>query len=172
MHVADTRLPLCFPKTISERNGDAGQTRLGWLQRPRFVALPDLEAHPCLAPMRADLCLPKIISGRNGGAAQTRLGWLQRPRSVTLPDLEAHPCPAPSACGPHCGTPRKKKESVAGAPRQRPASSQALPTHGANQTFHIRILPRRSRRDRSVADAHRPHPGRRDAPVPTANPKQ
>src|SRR5215467_2514614 len=85
-----------------------------------------------------ELCLPKIISGRNGGAAQTRLGWLQRPRSVTLPDLEAHPCPAPSACGPHCGTPRKKKESVAGAPRQRPASSQALPTHGANQTFHIR----------------------------------
>src|SRR5262249_31716484 len=41
---------VCFPKIISERNGDAGQTRLGWLQRPRSVALPDLEAHPCLAP--------------------------------------------------------------------------------------------------------------------------
>src|SRR5262249_12828906 len=41
---------LCFPKIISERNGDAGQTRLGWLQRPRSVALPDLEAHLCLAP--------------------------------------------------------------------------------------------------------------------------
>src|SRR6516165_5712170 len=34
---------------------------------------------------------------------------------------------------------------------------QALATHGANQTLHVRILPRRSRRDRSVADAHRPH---------------
>src|SRR5438876_6986652 len=61
----------------------------------------------------------EIISERNGRAAQTRLGWLQRPRSVALPDLEAHPCPAPSACGPHCSTPRKKKEFVAGSPRQR-----------------------------------------------------
>src|SRR5262249_46216663 len=30
-------------------------------------------------------------------------------------------------------------------------------THGANQTLHIRILPWRSRRDRSVADAHGSH---------------
>src|SRR5215470_1192948 len=35
---------------------------------------------------------------------------------------------------------------------------QALATHGANQPLHIRILPWRSRRDRSVADAHRPNP--------------
>src|SRR5262245_19895415 len=31
---------------------------------------------------------------------------------------------------------------------------QALAPHGANQTLYIRILPRRSRRDRSIADAH------------------
>src|SRR5207249_7258058 len=74
----------------------------------------------------------EIISERNGGAAQTRLGWLQRPRSVALPDLEAHPCPAPSACGPHCSTPRKKKEfvQVRLAKDQHPV--QALATHGAN----------------------------------------
>src|SRR5258708_737409 len=35
---------------------------------------------------------------------------------------------------------------------------QALATHGANQTLHIWILPRRSRRDRSVADTHGLHP--------------
>ena len=33
---------------------------------------------------------------------------------------------------------------------------QALATHGANQTLHIRILPRRSKRDRSVAVATKP----------------
>src|SRR5262249_3035187 len=48
--VHEVPVRLCFPKIISERNGDAGQTRLGWLQRPRSVALPDLEARPCLAP--------------------------------------------------------------------------------------------------------------------------
>jgi len=26
---------LCFPKIISERNGGAAQTKLGWRQRPR-----------------------------------------------------------------------------------------------------------------------------------------
>src|SRR5258708_27164662 len=71
---------------------------------------------------RKTLCFPKIISERNGGAGQTRLGWLQRPRFVALPDLGAHPCLAPSACGPHCSTPHKKKEFVAGAPRRRSAS--------------------------------------------------
>src|SRR5262245_54751905 len=37
-------------------------------------------------------------------------------------------------------------------------SVHALATHGANQTLYIRVLPRRSRRDRSVADAHGSHP--------------
>src|SRR5262245_33596733 len=74
-----------------------------------------------------EVCFPKIISERNGDAGQTRLGWLQRPRSVALPDLEAHPCLAPSACGPHCSTPRKKKEFAAGAPRQRPAPDPRIP---------------------------------------------
>src|SRR5215813_2492405 len=44
---------------------------------------------------------------------------------------------------------------------------QALATHRANQTLYIRVLPRRSRRDRSVADAHRPHPGREGMSVGT-----
>ena len=33
--------------------------------------------------------------------------------------------------------------------------------------FRIAILPRRSRRDRPVADTHGPHPGREDLPVGT-----
>ena len=40
---------LSFPKIISQRNGGAAQIRLGWLQQPRFVALP-VVAHPCPAP--------------------------------------------------------------------------------------------------------------------------
>src|SRR6266480_4774807 len=45
---------------------------------------------------------------------------------------------------------------------------QALAAHGATQTLHIRILPRRSRRNRSVADTHGPHPRRKDMSVGTA----
>ena len=44
---------------------------------------------------------------------------------------------------------------------------QAFATHRANQTLYIRILPRRSRRDRSVADTHRPHPRPEDMSVGT-----
>src|SRR5262249_31693843 len=66
------------------------------------------------------LCLPKITSEHNGGPARTRLGWPQCPRSVALPDLEAHPCPAPSADLVIVRRVRRK-EFVAGAPRQRPA---------------------------------------------------
>ena len=43
-------MDLCFPKIISERNGGAVQIRLGWLQRPQSVGLPDPAAHPCPAP--------------------------------------------------------------------------------------------------------------------------
>jgi hypothetical protein len=36
---------VCFPKIISERNGGAAQTRLGWLQRPAYTLLrPQLNA--------------------------------------------------------------------------------------------------------------------------------
>src|SRR5262249_37556754 len=100
------------PSRASKRSGSR---MLLWalLQRQALARLP-------IGP-KSKLCFPKIISERNGGAAQTRLRWLQLPRSVGLPDLETHPCPAPSACGPHCSTPRKKKEFVAGAPRRRPA---------------------------------------------------
>src|SRR6266516_5700437 len=41
-------------------------------------------------------------------------------------------------------------------------SIQALAAHSADQAFRIAILPRRSRRDWSVADTHGPHPGRED----------
>jgi hypothetical protein len=44
---------------------------------------------------------------------------------------------------------------------------QALPSHGANQTFCVAILPRRTRRDRSVANAHGPHSAREDTAVCT-----
>jgi hypothetical protein len=44
---------------------------------------------------------------------------------------------------------------------------QAFAAHGANQTLHIRFLPWRSRRDRSVSDAHGPHPGLEDISVGT-----
>src|SRR5262245_30991089 len=60
---------------------------------------------------------------------------------------------------------RKNLPEVRLAEDQHPV--QALATHGTNQTLYIRILPRRSRRDRSVADAHRPHPGREDMSVGT-----
>jgi hypothetical protein len=40
-------IDLSLPKIISGRNGGAAQTKLGWLQRPRSVALPDPGAHPC-----------------------------------------------------------------------------------------------------------------------------
>jgi hypothetical protein len=42
---------------------------------------------------------------------------------------------------------------------------QALTAHGANQA--LRVLPWRSRRDRSVSDAHGPHPGLEDISVGT-----
>ena len=44
---------------------------------------------------------------------------------------------------------------------------QALAAHGADQAFCMTILPRRSRRDRSVADAHGAHPRREDMSVGT-----
>src|SRR5215468_12172204 len=86
------------------------------------------------------------------------MGMATMTRSVALPDLEAHPCPAPSACGPHCSTPRKKKEFVAGAPRQRPASGPGTrdvrcQSDAPHTDFATAI------QARSVgADAHRPHP--------------
>src|SRR6266508_204971 len=42
---------------------------------------------------------------------------------------------------------------------------QALAAQCADQTFSTAILPRRPRRDRSVADTHRPHPRREDMSV-------
>ena len=44
---------------------------------------------------------------------------------------------------------------------------QTLATHCADQTFRNAILPRRSRRDRPVADTHGFDPGRKDMPVGT-----
>ena len=44
---------------------------------------------------------------------------------------------------------------------------QAPATQGADQTFRNAILPRRSRRDRPVADTHGFDPGRKDMPVGT-----
>ena len=42
---------------------------------------------------------------------------------------------------------------------------EALASHGANQALHLWILPWRPRRDRSITDAHRPHPGREDMSI-------
>ena len=42
--------------------------------------------------------------------------------------------------------------------------SMQLAAQGADQTFGTTILPRRPRRDRSIADTHRPHPRREDEP--------
>src|SRR6266508_47761 len=42
---------------------------------------------------------------------------------------------------------------------------QALAAQCADQTFSTAILPRRPRKDRSVADTHRPHPRREDMSV-------
>src|SRR6185312_11710422 len=44
---------------------------------------------------------------------------------------------------------------------------QALAAQCAAQTFSTAILPRQPRRDRSIADTHRPHPRREDASVGT-----
>ena len=44
---------------------------------------------------------------------------------------------------------------------------QTLAARCADQTFGTTILPRRPRRDRSIADTHRPHPRREDASVGT-----
>jgi len=42
---------------------------------------------------------------------------------------------------------------------------QALAAHGADQAFHMTILPWRPRQDRPVADTHGPHPGCEDMSV-------
>ena len=42
---------------------------------------------------------------------------------------------------------------------------QALAAQCADQTFGTTILPRRPRRDRSIADTHRPHPRREDVSI-------
>ena len=60
---------------------------------------------------------------------------------------------------------RKNLSQVRLAKDQHPV--QALATYGANQALYVRILPRRSRRDRSIADAHRPDPGHKDMSVGT-----
>ena len=44
---------------------------------------------------------------------------------------------------------------------------QALAAQCADQTFGTTILPRRPRRDRSIADTHRPHPRREDVSIGT-----
>ena len=46
-------------------------------------------------------------------------------------------------------------------------SVQTFAAHGADQAFRIAILPRRSRRDRSVSDAHGHHPSREDMSIRT-----
>src|SRR5215470_11366445 len=103
------------------------------------------------------LSFPKIISGRNGGASRTRLGWRQWRRTAGLPYPAA--CFYPGQVRTDLivirRIKRKNLPQVRFAKDQHPV--QALATHGANQTLHVRILPRRSRRDRSVADAHCPH---------------
>jgi hypothetical protein len=59
--------------------------------------------------------------------------------------------------GPHAAA---RVEVAAGSMQQLVQSAaeccheQALPSHGANQPFRVAILPRRTRRDRSVANAH------------------
>ena len=42
---------------------------------------------------------------------------------------------------------------------------QTLAAQYSDQAFSIAILPRRLRRDRSIADTHRPHPGCEDMSV-------
>src|SRR5215467_11634681 len=73
----------------------------------------------------------------------------------------------PSACGPDCSTLHKQKEFAAGALTKDQHLVQAIAPHRANQTLHIRILPWRSGRNRSIADAHGPHPGPEDMSVGT-----
>jgi hypothetical protein len=46
-------------------------------------------------------------------------------------------------------------------------SVQTFTAHGADQSFRIAVLPRRSRRDRSIADTHGPQSGREDMFVGT-----
>ena len=73
----------------------------------------------------------------------------------------------PSACAFDCNTPHRQKEFAAGATHRRSASDPGTRGAGADQTFRTTILPRRSRRDRSVADTHRPHPRREDVSIGT-----
>ena len=66
-------------------------------------------------------------------ATTTPVRCAARPRGASLL--------APSACGPHCSTPRKKKEFVAGVPRQRPASGPGTRDVRCQSDAPIRILP-------------------------------
>src|SRR5215467_15152198 len=66
-------------------------------------------------------------------ATTTPVRCAARPRGASLL--------APSACGPHCSTPRKKKEFVAGVPRQRPASDPGTRDVRCQSDAPIRIWP-------------------------------
>src|SRR5438874_13827123 len=122
--------------------------------------------NPSFVPLSVRLCLPKIISGRNGGAARTRSEWPRWHRFAGPPDPGARLCPRLSVCGPHCSTQHKKKGFAAGAPRRRSAPGPG--TRGArcqsdapHMDFAMETLAR------SVADAHRPHPGLENMSVGT-----
>jgi hypothetical protein len=111
------------------------------------------------------LSFPKITSGRIDGAIRPRSEWLQWRQTVGRLDLTAHLSVMPSAYALDCNTLRRRKESGVGAPPADDHLVQALATQCANQTFRNAILPRRSRRDRPVADTHRPHPTLECMPV-------
>src|SRR4029077_11986787 len=120
------------------------------------------------------MSFPKIISGRIDGAVQPGSEWRRCRQLVGSLDAKAHPSVMPSACALDCNVPHRIVMCRIGgknSPEVHLAEDghliQTLAAQCADQTFSTAILPRRPRRDRSIADTDRPHPRREGASVGT-----
>jgi hypothetical protein len=81
--------------------------------------------------------------------------------------VRAHLSLVPSACALDCNMPHKRKELAAGASHRELPLDPGIRGAMIRSTVQHSHLPWRSRRDRSVADTHRPHPRREDMSVGT-----
>jgi hypothetical protein len=109
------------------------------------------------------LSLPTIKSARIDGAIRRGPEWPQRSRSSGRFAQAVRPC---LMCPRLIVVKRIKREHPA---QMRFAKDQemvqALAPNAPDQSLDIGILPGRARRNRSVPNAHRPHPSREDRPI-------
>src|SRR5665811_1614230 len=134
--------------------------KLGWIFA---VSRPSRNIE--VVPTAPVLSFPKIISGHIGGAVQPGSEWQQWRQTVGLLDARAHLSLMPRRARLIVIRRIGGKNSPQVRLAEDEHSIQALAAQCAYQPFSTAILPWRSRRDRSVADTHHPHPRREDVSI-------